>query len=81
MTNGDRDQHTICAALAAEAVMIDKTGNSDTHSKLLSGSGSLQMKSDGLPHGFLVYDFGDGFNLERNKLISGVDKDDSVPHA
>lgn len=65
---------------AVEAVVIDKTGNSDTHSKLLSGSGSLEMKSDGLSLRFLAYDLGmasDG----KNKLISGVDKDDSMPHA
>lgn len=38
--------------------MIDKTGNSDTHSKLLSGSGSLEMKSDGLSLGLSAYDWG-----------------------
>ncbi|CAB1426738.1 unnamed protein product [Pleuronectes platessa] len=42
----------------ANAVMIDKTGNGDTHSKLLSGSGSLEMKSDGLSLGLPAYDSG-----------------------
>lgn len=36
--------------------MIDKTGNSDTYSKLLSGSGTLEMKSDGLSLGLTAYD-------------------------
>lgn len=41
-----------------QAVMIDKSGNSDTRPKLLSGSGSLEMKSDGLSLGLPAYDFG-----------------------
>lgn len=36
--------------------MIDKTGNSDTYSKFLSGSGSLEMKSDGVSRLPAAYD-------------------------
>lgn len=36
---------------AAAAVMIDKSGNGDTYSELLSGRGSAEMKSDGLSLG------------------------------
>lgn len=31
--------------------MIDKSGNGDTYTELLSGSGSAEMKSDGLSLG------------------------------
>lgn len=31
--------------------MIDKSGNGDTYSELLSGSGWTEMKSDGLSYG------------------------------
>lgn len=62
--------------------MIDKTGNSDTYSKLLSGSGTLEMKSDGLSLGLTAYDWGTAADGRGgNKLISGVDEDDNMPHA
>lgn len=38
--------------------MIDKTGNSDTYSKFLSGSGSLEMKSDGVSEQLAAYERG-----------------------
>lgn len=38
--------------------MIDKTGNSPTYAKSLSGSGSPEMKSDGVSQRLAAYDRG-----------------------
>lgn len=38
--------------------MIDKTGNSKTYSKFLSGSGLPEMKSDGVSERLAAYDRG-----------------------
>lgn len=78
----DMHQHAICAALerAAAAVMIDKSGNGDTYTELLSGSGSAEMKSDGLSLGRRVTAAPtqaageDGAHLRRGR------RDDNPPH-
>lgn len=64
--------------------MIDKTGNSDTYSKFLSGSGSLEMKSDGVSRRPAAHDgvrVGGGRQAGGKELLSGVDEDDNLPHA
>ena len=61
--------------------MIDKTGNSDTHSKLLSGSGSLEMKSDGLSLGLSACERGHGFRSRETSSSLVWTGDDNMPHA
>lgn len=45
--------------------MIDKTGNSDTYAKFLSGFGSPEMKSDGVSQRLAEYDRGPGCRREE----------------
>lgn len=61
--------------------MLDKAGNSDTHFKLLSGSGSEEIKRVMDCHSGSQHMTGGQPQRGRNKLDSGVDEGDNMPHA